>query len=82
MLPKPKPCPSSLVIPPARTYVVTQVVRDGSVKVRHIGLLYADRWTDVPQSAVTSDSTYSFQQLTLRLEEAWSTCACISGLCP
>ncbi len=75
-------CPSSLVSPPERTYIVTQLLRDGGGGVRHVALVYADRWTQVPPAAVASVDTYRFQQLVLRLQETWSARACTHGLCP
>jgi hypothetical protein len=75
-------CPSSLVTPPERTYIVTQLLRDGSGGIRHVALVYADRWTEVPPAAVASVDTYRFQQLVLRLQETWSARACMHGLCP
>ena len=79
-----QPCPSSLVASQAKTYVVAQMARDGSGKMRYIGLLYGGRWTAVPQSDVGAHDDYAFQQLILRLREAWSARVCTHGLrvCP
>ena len=75
-------CPSSLVTPPAATYVVNEAACPTDTTLHPVTLVFADSWARAPHSAVVSLGTYRDRQLALRLEGAWSARACVSGLCP